>query len=70
MISIQPKYRQRFVDSSPEAIPEMTARWAKVVAPVTEATAREFLRSQSESGARMGSLPTLSPRRTEARVAG
>jgi hypothetical protein len=59
MNSIQPKCRQRFVDSSPEAIPEMTARWAKAVAPVAEGTAQAFLRSQSESDTRMGSLPTL-----------
>jgi CRISPR-associated endonuclease Cas1 len=38
---------------------EMTPRWTKAVAPVAEATAQAFLRSQAESGTRMGRLPTL-----------
>jgi hypothetical protein len=42
-----------------QQLAEMTPRWTKAVAPVAEAIAREFLRSQSESGARMGHFPTL-----------
>jgi len=38
---------------------EMTPGWAKAVAPVAEATTQAFLRTQSESSAQIGSLPTL-----------
>src|SRR5215213_8811814 len=38
---------------------EMTPMWTKAVAPVAEAIARTFLRSQTDSGARVGRLPTL-----------
>jgi hypothetical protein len=38
---------------------EMTPRWTKAVAPVTEATVQAFLRPQSNSGARMAGVPTL-----------
>jgi hypothetical protein len=37
----------------------MTPSWTTAVAPVAEATAQAFLRAQSESGARIGNLPTL-----------
>jgi hypothetical protein len=38
---------------------EMTPRWTKAIAPVAEGTARAFLRSQSESRARIEGVPTL-----------
>jgi hypothetical protein len=37
----------------------MTPRWTKDVAPVAEAIAEAFVSSQSESGVRIGRLPTV-----------